>query len=732
MKQVTQRLRDGRIEVLDVPPPELRPEGVLVAVRTSLISAGTERKKVETGRKSLVGKARSRPDQVRQVLEKARRDGVGETIDAVRARLERPSPLGYSAAGVVVAAGERVRDLAPGDRVACSGGGYAVHAEVDYVPGNLAVRIPEAVSFGEAAFATVGSIALHGVRQADARLGERVAVVGLGLVGQLAGQILRAAGCRVVGVDLAEELVAGALAAGAADAAFPRSAFDGGDVPGDAAECDAVLVTAATASSDPVRLAARLCRDRGRVVVLGDVGMDLPRDTYYEKELEVRTSRSYGPGRYDLEYEERGLDYPIGYVRWTERRNMSSFLELVAAGKVDVERLVRERVPIDDAAEAYERLVSHEGSPLGILIEYSEADERRTPTAPQAVERPVAAGAAGVVGAGSFATRILIPGVRRAGFELEAVASASGLSARAAGDRFGFRRVLTPRELIADAAVGTVLIATRHSSHAELAAAALRAGKAVFVEKPPCLTSAELEDLRAARAESGRPLAVGFNRRHAALANELRGFVRETSEPFELLYRVNAGGLPSDHWLNDVDEGGGRLLGEGCHFVDFACWLAGSAPARVSSVIRSDPGRPLAAAESFSLVLEFADGSLATIVYSPRGSGRLGKEYIEVHSRGCSAVLADFRSLVLVGDERPRKKRVRTADKGHDRQFVALYRWLTGAGEPPDPDPLDSMATTLTALLAATSGRPLAVDAAHAGLPEPTAGSAFREVGAGP
>jgi predicted dehydrogenase len=697
VKQVTQRLRDGRIELLDVPPPQLTPETVLVDVRASLLSAGTERAKVETGKLSLLAKARSRPDQVRQVLEKARRDGLAETRAAVRARLDQPSPLGYSAAGVVLSVGSRVRDIAPGIPVACGGGGHAVHAEIDRVPGNLCVPVPDGVDLGAAAFATVGSVALHGVRQADVRVGERVAVIGLGLIGQLTAQILTAAGCIVVGIDLSPELVELARRLGAVQAHL-RGELEDAQPPGD---CDAVLITAATPSSDPIELAARLCRDRGRVVVVGDVGLEIPRAPYYEKELELRISRSYGPGRYDRQYEEQGLDYPIGYVRWTERRNMAAFLELVASGKVDVEPLVTDRVPIDRAPEAYERLVESEQSPLGILLEYEPGPEPAAPAPGDAVPARGAEAVVGVIGAGSFATRILIPGLEKAGFKLEAVASSGGLSARAAAERFGFERALTPDELISSPSVGVVAVATRHASHARLAAAALGAGKAVFVEKPPALTRDELDELRRARAESGCALAVGFNRRHAPLAQALRAHVGAGQAPIEILYRVAAGSLPEGHWLDDLEDGGGRLLGEGCHFVDLACWLVAELPERVAAQTRREPGLPLAAARSFSVILDFPSGSRATIVYAADGAATLGKEYLEAHAGERSGVLDDFRSLTLHGSRRKRRLGRRSRDKGHAAQFEHLFQLLQGRSEPEGPDPLDTMSATLDALEAA-------------------------------
>jgi predicted dehydrogenase/threonine dehydrogenase-like Zn-dependent dehydrogenase len=709
MKQVTQRLRDGRIEVLEVPMPSLRREGVLVDIRASLLSAGTERSKVETGRQNLIGKARSRPDQVKQVVDKARRDGLRETVQAVRARLDQPSGLGYSAAGVVRAVGSRVSDLAPGDRVACAGADYAMHAEVDYVPGNLCVRVPGDLGFDQAAFATVGSIALHGVRQADVRLGERVGVIGLGLVGQLVGQLLRASGCRVIGVDIAPDLLEKALEVGAADVVFKRAGLDGIRSP-EATGCDAVIITAATKSSDPIEVAARLCRDRGRVVVVGDVGMEVPRSLYYDKEIELRLSRSYGPGRYDREYEEHGHDYPVGYVRWTERRNMAAFLEFVEAGKVNVADLVSDSISVEDAPDGYERLLTAARSPLGILIRYPTPDTAddgasKLQAVPQAAP-PANPLSVGLIGAGSFAQRVLIPGLRSAGFQLLGVASKSGLSARGTAERLGVDRPTTAEELITDPAIGLVAIATRHDSHAELAAAALRAGKNVFVEKPPALTLEELVELREARAASGRILAVGFNRRHAPLAAALREELARSAMPLHLLYRVNAGPLPAGHWLNDLEEGGGRLLGEGCHFVDFACWLAGSLPQRVLCSIAEDSGTPIAAGSDFTIVLDFPGGSSATIAYTSGGAFGLGKEYVEAHKGDLSLVLHEFRALDIHCASHKRRIHGKKRDKGHAIQFEQLRQLLEG-GCDPGPDPLDTMAWTLLALESATTGGPV-------------------------
>lgn len=707
MKQVTQRLRDGRVEVLDVPVPACEPNAVLVDVRASLLSAGTERAKVTTARRSLVGKARERPEQVRQVVDKARRDGIRETARAVRLRLDGPSRLGYSAAGVVLEVGSLVRGLAPGDRVAC-GGEDAVHAEVNLVPANLCVALPAGVDFAAGAFATVGSIALHGVRQADVRIGERVAVIGLGLVGHLTGQILRAAGCRVVGIDLDPELAAGARQRGCVDEAFVRADIDAERPPPGAGDCDAVIIAAATPSSDPVALAAALCRDRGRVVVVGDVGLEVSRAAFYEREIELRFSRSYGPGRYDPEYEARGLDYPIGYVRWTERRNMAAFVDLVAAGRVDVAALITEELPVERAAEAYDGLASSERSPLAVVLRYDQGATAPA-AAPAGRSRPDSATpAVNVIGAGSFAQRIMIPGLQAAGLQLGVVASRTGLSAQDAAARFGFAAAVGPQEALADPGAGLVAIATRHASHAVLAEAALRAGKDVFVEKPPCLTGAELERLRQTRTETGGRIFVGFNRRHAPLAARLREHLRARSEPVQLIYRVNAEPLDEGHWLDDPADGGGRLLGEGCHFVDFACWLIGAAPARVSCLASAPAQGPLAAAREFTVAADFADGSAATVVYGTLGAPSAGKEYVEAHSGGRSGVLRDFTQLELVTGRRRRTTRGRAGDRGHRAQFEHLRAVLSGEAQPTGPDPLDTMAATLAARESAERGAAVA------------------------
>ncbi len=711
MKQVTQRLRNGKIEVLDVPRPVLLPGGVIVDVRASLVSAGTERSTIEAAREGLIGKARARPEQARAVLDRARREGLRPTVDALHRRLNEPSPLGYSSAGVVLEVGERVADLRPGDPVACAGGGHAVHAELNYVPSNLCVKLPSGVSFEAGAFTTMGAIAMHGMRQAEAVLGERVAVIGLGLVGQLTCRLLLAAGCEVVGVDIDEQLVERARRSGV-QSAYPRSGLSLGDLPAGIRDCDAVILTASTGSDDPIQLAGVLARDRARVVAVGAVGMTVPRPTYYGKEIELRLSRSYGPGRYDREYEERGIDYPIGYVRWTERRNMAAFVGLLALKRVAVEDLITARVCIDDAADAYDRLLDSGSSPLGLLLTYRPTVEQ--PAAPPSAATAKVTGPArradragtaptlGVIGAGSFSQRFLIPGLRDAGFELLMVASATGLSASNAAHRFGFVRAVPPDELLFADGLDAVAIASRHATHASYATAALQNGKAVFVEKPPALTPLELEQLR--EAATGGMLQVGFNRRFAPLSGRLREHIDPGGSPVELLYRVAAGRLPADHWLNDPDDGGGRLLGEGCHFVDFVCWFMGGLPDHVHAAIPAQPGH-LVSGQRFAITLTFANGSIATILYGSESAPSVGKELVEAHAGGRSGRLEDYRRLELHGRGRAKTMSARRANKGHAAQFRAFRASLDGQ-RPTGPNPLDTMDVTLRALEASGAWEP--------------------------
>ncbi len=715
MKQLLQQVRGGEIEVVEVPAPKLLPGCVLVRTYASLVSVGTERASSEFAQKNLLQKARMRPDLVREVWNKVRRDGLASTVAAVRSRMDQPSAPGYSSAGTVVAVGEGVTDIRPGDRVACAGAGHAVHAEFACIPRLLLARIPsDDVSFEHAAATTVGAVALHGVRTADVKLGDIVGVIGLGLLGQLTVQILKAAGCRVVGMDIDRARVELALRLGADAAGDSSTAFHDAcmQVSGGRG-ADAILIAAQTASSDPVNLAAEVARDRAVIVAVGTVGMDLERRTIYEKELDFRVSRSYGPGRYDAAYEQKGVDYPIGYVRWTETRNMEAFLQVLADAKVDVGALITHRFPIEQAQSAYD-LISGKSQEafLGVLITYPEfAQETHSVTldrggAPRAAATKSVA--IGLLGAGSFATSTLLPAISRVGeVTLVGVCAANGSHAHHAAQKFKFQYSATDEDrLIGDAAINTVVVATRHHLHARQVIAALKAGKNVFCEKPLCLDEDELRDIVRAyedRQLGGKALLmVGFNRRFAPLALQLKDFLRGIREPLALHYRVNAGFIPGDHWLNDPAQGGGRVIGEVCHFVDFLTFLVGAAPVEVQSHALANPGKY--SNDNVICTIRFADGSQGTISYLANGDKSYSKERVEVFGGGAVAVLEDFRRLELVGGGRKRVVRSRwRQDKGHRGEWVAFVAALRSGGDAPIP--LDEIVTTMQATFALEESR---------------------------
>ena len=693
MKQVLQHARSGEVSVEEVPAPQLLPGCILVRVAASVVSAGTERASSEFARKNLLQKAKSRPDLVRDVISKAQRDGIFSAIQAVRSRLDQPQNPGYSSAGTVVAVGEGVTDIHPGDRVACAGAGFAVHAEIACVPRLLAAQIPardrigeDDVPFDEAAFATLGAVALHGIRTAEVKLGDIVGVIGLGLMGQLTVQLLKAAGCRVVGMDidssradLAQHLGADGVANSAEG--FRSLCYETSRGAG----VDSVLITAETASSEPVNLAGAIARDRAIVVAVGTVGIDIERKAYYEKELDFRISRSYGPGRYDSVYEQKGRDYPIGYVRWTETRNMEAFLQMLAEKKIQIGPLITHRFAIERAESAYELITGKSRQAyLGVVIQYSgTCDESQTLTlVPETKSSTrlstgsVTELAVGLLGAGGFASSTLIPAMKsQSNTSLVMVCAATGAHAQHAARKFGFRNCTTDEnDVLRNAPINTVVIATRHHLHASQVVAALTAGKNVFCEKPICLSEDELRLILRAYygAETERPaLMVGFNRRFAPMTVRMRSFLAPISEPLALHVRVNAGSLPPDHWVNDREQGGGRILGEVCHFVDLLMFLAGSPIIEVAA-------RALAAGSRYSgdnvlVSLRFANGSEGTISYLANGDRSFSKERIEVFGGGTTAVVDDFRRLELVRNGRKETVNSRwRQDKGHRAEWEAF------------------------------------------------------------
>ncbi|MEA3351128.1 MAG: bi-domain-containing oxidoreductase [Chloroflexota bacterium] len=681
MKQLLQNLRTGETSVVEVPVPTPKPGTALVRTAASLVSAGTERMLVEFAEKNLVSKARSRPDLARQLINKAQREGLLTTIDAAFNRLDQPLPLGYSSAGTIVAVGDGLQGFKVGDRVACAGGGHAVHAEFAVVPKNLLTHLADNVDFESAAFTTLGAIALHGFRIAQPQIGAQVAVIGLGLVGLLMVEIATAAGCRVFGVDINPQRVELARQLGAESVTRDQAenaaqAFSRGR------GVDAVLICADTPSNDPIVLAGEIARDRANIVATGAVGLDIPRKIYYEKELNLINSRSYGPGRYDPKYEELGHDYPIGFVRWTENRNMEAIVDLLAEERLDVKALITHRFPIENAPEAYE-LISGKKSDtfLGVLLTYPNADSEEATRKTYPVQR--GSGSAerrdsgvrlGVLGAGSFANAVMLPALKKIpNIELMGIVSGSGMSAHHAANKFKFRYAAgTPAEIINDADINTIAILTRHNLHAEQVAAALQAGKHVFVEKPLAINNEQLANISEQLANTnGKLLTVGFNRRFAPLAQKLHNFISECKEPLVAHYRVNAGYIPLTHWLHDAEIGAGRIIGEGCHFVDFLTFLAGAPPVSVTAHALPDADRYRE--DNVILTFTFPDGSLGTLTYLANGDKAFPKERVEVFAGGRVAVLDDYRSLKIV--RRGRSKKFRSwfrQDKGHRAEWEAF------------------------------------------------------------
>ena len=698
MKQVLQNRKTGRPFVGEVPVPALQRGRVLVQTVASLISAGTERAAVELVSKGLVQEARQRPDLVKAVVAKVKNEGILNTFASVRDKMAASQALGYSAAGIVAAVADDVSEFQVGDRVACAGVGFASHAEVLSVPKNLCVHLPEGVSFESGAYGTLGAIALQGVRLAEPTLNESVVVIGLGLVGQLTVQLLKANGCRVFGLDLDPARVSLALEMGADQALVSN------DTAAKEIEtwtrgygADAVLITAATDSNEPIELAAKVSRLKGRVIVVGMTSMDIPRQPFFSRELKLIISMSYGPGRYDPDYEERGHDYPLPYVRWTEKRNIESFVDLVSDKRINVERLTTHRFPIDQAERAYQ-LISGDAkeSYLGVVLNYDPEAE---------VVRKVSLGAAapvrkaeksivlGVIGAGGYVPAMLLPHFKAEGVEFRSIATASGISAHDVGKRFGFAyAVSSADEVLDDVHVNLVVIGTRHDLHAELARRALEQGKHVFVEKPLALDDAQLESvLEGVRSSNGK-LMVGFNRRFSPLAQRAKELFADHETPLSILYRVNAGRIPKVHWTQNAEEGGGRIVGEVCHFVDFMQFVTGAPPVFVFAECVSAKSSKVVDADSVFITLRFADGSNGAVAYLGEGDKTLAKERVEIFGGGKVFVLDDFRRATIYKDGREEQIVLKAQDKGQQAQVRQVCAGVLEGGPPPIS--IDDLAAT--------------------------------------
>lgn len=696
MQQLAQKLKNGIMQVIEAPWPSLGTGCVLVRNHYSLISAGTESSTVKTARKGLIGKAKERPQQVKQVLDVLKSQGPVQTYRAVMKKLDALSPLGYSCVGEVVEVSPDVQGFSFGDMVAC-GGLTACHAEVVAVPENLCVKVEPSEVFARekhlqmAAYNTLGAIALQGVRQADLRLGESCAVIGLGLLGQLTCLLLRASGIRVVGLDVDENAVATAEKH-CADAVY----LSGGGAASNIAAftngigCDAVIITAGSSSLEPINFAGEIARKKGRVVVVGAVPTGFDRDPYYyRKELELRMSCSYGPGRYDIDYEEKGVDYPPAYVRWTENRNMQAFQELIRSGLIDIAYLTTHEFALEDAPKAYDMIVQRSESFAGILIRYDTDKVLERKRVEVGLRKPAGRVNYAFIGAGSYAQGSLLPNLPRKSPDVVAkgVLTSSGTSSKTVAEKFGFEFCTSELEhIIGNDEIDTLFISTRHNTHAGFVMDGLRAGKHVFVEKPLCLLPGELDEIHEVytgrlESEGTAPvLMVGYNRRFAPLAVEMKN--RLADGPVSMVYRVNAGAIPADSWIQDKDIGGGRVVGEVCHFVDFMSFVAGSLPVRVFAAVLPDA---LHLHDTVAVTIACENGSIGTIAYYANGAKGLAKEYIEVYQNGVTALLKDFKELEVYGKGRPYKQKMMGQDKGQKNMLDAFLQSIKTGGIAPIP-----------------------------------------------
>ncbi len=685
MKQLTQKLKVGDITIQELPWPKVGSGMVLVRNHYSLISAGTEGSTAKTARKSLIGKAKERPQQVKQVLDTLKKQGPVQTYRAVMKKLDAYSPLGYSSAGEVIEVGACIQDISVGDKVACAGAGYANHAEIVCVPRNLCVKLQEDVDLKKASYNTLGAIALQGIRQADLRLGESCAVIGLGLLGQLTSLMLRASGIRTFGIDINQNAVETA-SKHCCDKAWIRSS------PGLASKVesqtgglgvDAVIITAGTSSLDPINCAGELARKRGRVVVEGAVPTGFDRDPYwYKKELELRMSCSYGPGRYDPEYEEKGIDYPAAYVRWTEKRNMQAFQELIHSGRIDLDYLTTHEFMLEHAPQAYDMIVSRSEPFLGIVLKYDVNKPIKRHRIDIRSTKPVGKVNIAFVGAGSYAQQNLLPNIPRNDNDVTCVGilDNSGTTSKRVAEKFNFQFCTSdPKDIFENNAINTLFVATQHNSHAEYVKSALKAGKHISIEKPLCLTEEELVEIEEIynSSDNCHQLMVGFNRRFAPHAVELKKHLDNI--PISMLYRVNAGPIPRDSWIQDKEIGGGRIIGEACHFIDFLTWLCGALPKQVHAVAIPDPD---GLNDTVSINLQFANGSIGSISYFANGSKEMPKEYVEVYSSGITGIIRDFKELEIHSTGKPRRKKILIQNKGQADMVRALIKVIKEGGAP--------------------------------------------------
>lgn len=698
MKAILQNFKNGQMTIEDLPTPSLRPEGIIVQNICSLVSSGTEKAVIDFAKMNPVRKSLARPDLFKKVLNKVKQDGIISTGKVVNNLISAPLPLGYSSSGIAIEIGSKVSDISPGQKVACAGLGYANHAEFIYVPRNLLVPVPMDVDFEEAAFVTLGSIAMQGFRQANLTLGETVVIIGMGLVGQITSQICLASGCNVIIADIDQSKVQLGTKLGSVMSIHIRGKniisevirYTNGNL------ADAVIIAAGTKSNDPLEIAPDLLRDRGRVVAVGDVGHDLPRRAYYEKEIILKQSRSYGPGRYDTNYEEKGIDYPIGYVRWTENRNMSSFIELIKSKKVKLNKLITHNFKIEDALKAYKLLSAKNSKPvLGIIINYNKTKVKLKKIL-KISNRPITSFEGnkkivlGVIGAGQFAQGVLLPIFKKENLFFKTIATSSGLTSVNVGKKYGAEFCTSNyEEIINDKFINTILIATRHNTHAKILISALKKNKNCFVEKPLATSDKELNEIIKTYKKSSSIVMVGFNRRFSPLSTLLKEEFKGSKLIFN--YRINAGYIDKKEWQQDNEIGGGRIVGEICHFVDLLSFLCGSFVKSVSANFmlsansNSDP-------DNLSITLSFSDGSLGTIIYTSVGDPSFSKERLEVFGNNQVGVIENWRSLKIQGNgKKISKNSLIETKKGFDEE---ISKFIEGCESGKSPISFESLVNT--------------------------------------
>ena len=672
MNQLTHKLGSGEMVIQEIPYPQLGKGMIIVKNHYSIISAGTEGSTVVAARKNLIGKAKERPQQVKQVLDVLKRQGPIQTYRAITNKLDAYSPLGYSCAGEVIEVGENVSEFQVGDFIACAGAGYANHAEIVAVPMNLCVKLSANANLKNAAYNTLGAIALQGVRQADLRLGETCAVIGLGLLGQITALLLKSAGVNVIGIDVAQDAVSTAISNNAVDVGIKR---DDATIEAKILDytkgigVDAVIIAAATASLDPINFAGLIARKKGKVIILGAVPTGFDRDPFwYRKELELKMACSYGPGRYDLNYEEKGLDYPVAYVRWTEKRNMEAFQNLLETNKINIDYLTTHVFDFQDAPKAFDLVVNKSESFIGIAIKYETKvvpSKNKIEVNSTKIEGKIKIS---FIGAGSYAQSNLLPNipksddVNRAG-----ILTNNGTTSKRVAEKFNFRFCASKEEDIFNDETNTVFVATRHDSHAAYVLKALLNNKNVFVEKPICLTEMELEAIKLEYKKSNSSVMVGFNRRFSPLSQLVKNKVG--NNPMSMIFRVNAGAIPIDSWIQDLEIGGGRIIGEACHFIDYLTFINGSLPIKVSASALKDP---FGLNDTVSILIQFENGSTGIIAYFSNGSKELSKEYFEVFSAGTTCIIDDFKELKIYGKGKPFKKKLFNQNKGQ-KEMVEQY-----------------------------------------------------------